>query len=251
LKSVSEEQALNVRIATHEKFAKYEVNDWILKNLKLKKGEKILDIGCGSGKQLIPYAKLVGKDGLAYGVDASEDVLKETMGAAKKEGISIKVKQCKMEELAECIGKKKQFDAIASSFAIYYSKNIDKTVSDIRLLLKDGGRVFVCGPTEGNNRELAELHAKVAPLPDKFFEHVGFMANTALPTFRRHFKNVKTSVFKNPIVFPNKQALLDYWNSYTLFNEGVKAKFEELVDEYFNKKSKFTTHKVVLGVLAK
>ena len=251
MKPVGEEQALTVRIATHEKFAKYEVNDWILENLELTEGEKILDIGCGSGKQLIPYAKRVGRDGLAYGVDASGEILKEAVEAARKEGASIEFKQCKMEELAECIGRKKQFDAIASSFAIYYTRNVDKTVSDIRSLLKDGGRVFVCGPTAGNNKELAELHAKVAPLPDKFFEHVEFMANTALPTFRKHFKNVKTSIFKNPVVFPNKQALLDYWNSYTLFNEKAKAKFEALVDEYFSKRSRFTTQKVVLGILAK
>ncbi len=250
MKSASEEQALSIRIATHGQFAKYEVNDWILKNLNLKKGERILDIGCGSGKQLVPYAKVVGEKGLAFGVDLSEELLEESKEAAKKARVSIKVKRCGMEELAEDLGKER-FDVAASSFAIYYSKDIDKTVSDIHALLKDGGRVFVCGPTEGNNGELAELHAKVAPLPNKFIEHTQFMANIALPTFTKHFETVKTSIFKNPIKFPNKRTVLDYWNSYTLFNEKAKGKFESLLNEYFDKKSAFVTNKVVLGILAK
>jgi len=250
LKPVTEEQALSVRIATHGQFAKYEVNDWILKNLNLKKGERILDVGCGSGKQLIPYAKIVGEKGLAFGVDLSEELLEESKEAAKKAKVSIKVKRCGMEELVEGLGKER-FDVVASSFAIYYSKDIDKTVSDICSLLKEGGRAFVCGPTEGNNRELAKLHAKVAPLPNKFIEHTQFMANKAVPAFKNHFRVVKTSIFKNPITFPSKRGVLDYWSSYTLFNERAKGKFESLIDDYFAKKSSFVTHKVVLGILAK
>lgn len=249
MKLISEEQALNVRIATHGKYAKYEVNDWILQHLKLKSGNKILDIGCGNGKQLIPYAKIVGMGGVAYGVDLLEHSLKEAEELAEKEGVSVKVKQCAMEELAERVDVK-GFDAIASSFAIYYSKDIDKTVAAIHSLLKKGGRVFVCGPTEGNNRELAKLHAKVATLPSKFIEHTNFMDNIALPTFRKHFRSVKTSVFKNPIVFPNKKAVLDYWNSYTLFNEKARSNFESLLANYFERKRSFTTHKVVLGILS-
>lgn len=251
MKPISEEQALGIRITTHNRFGKYEVNDWILKNLNLKKGEKILDIGCGTGKQLIPYAKIVGEDGLAFGVDLSEELLEESKKAAKKARVSIKVKKCAMEELAECIGTGQKFDAISSSFAIYYSKDIGKTVLDIHSLLNDVGRVFVCGPTEGNNRELAEMHAKVAPLSSKFIEHTQFVAKTALPTFKKRFKNVRTSIFKNPVTFPNKKSVLDYWSSYTLFNEKVKSKFESLVDDYFSKKPAFVTHKVVLGILAK
>lgn len=250
MKDVNETRALGIRIATHDQFSKYEVNDWILKNLNLKNGEKILDIGCGSGKRLIPYAKVVGKTGLAFGVDISEELLKKSEEAAKKAKVSVRVKKCGMEELAEALGKDR-FDAIASSFAIYYSKDIDKTVSDIYSLLKEGGRVFVCGPTEGNNKELAKLHIKVAPLPSNFIEHTQFMANTALPTFKKYFKTIKTSIFRNPITFPNKKTVLDYWNSYTLFNEKAKGKFESLLDEYFSKKSMFVTHKVVLGILGK
>ena len=250
MKPVTEEHAISVSIATHSQFAKYEVNEWILKNLDLKKGERILDIGCGNGKQLIPYAKIVGEKGLAFGVDLSEQQLEESREAAKKSKVLIKVKRCGMVELAEGLGKER-FDAVASSFAIYYSKDIDKTVSDIRSLLTEGGRAFVCGPAEGNNRELAELHSRVAPLPSKFIEHTQFMANSALPTFRRHFKNVKTSMFKNPITFPSKKAVMEYWSSYTLFDERAKDKFESLLDDYFARKSTFVTHKVVLGILAK
>lgn len=244
----SPEKALNIRISTHERFSKYEINDWILSTINLSSKERVLDIGCGNGKQLIPYSREIGPDGHALGLDISDELLDEAKRKAKDSGVKVELRRCGMEDLASCLDGK-IFDVISSCFALYYSKDYVKTMNDIWNLLEDGGRCFICGPTQGNNLELAELHTRVTELPPAFVEHTRFMEEEALPAFRNISENIETSIFRNPIEFPDKSSLLDYWKSYTLFNDDARLRFEELVDQIFESDGTFTTQKVVLGIL--
>lgn len=47
----------------------------ILKEIGLSIGESIADFGCGSGYFVIPAAKIVGDDGMVYGVDVLKNAL--------------------------------------------------------------------------------------------------------------------------------------------------------------------------------
>lgn len=47
----------------------------VLDLLNLKPGERILDLGCGTGELTLRLQELVGKDGLVVGIDASEDMV--------------------------------------------------------------------------------------------------------------------------------------------------------------------------------
>ena len=41
--------ALANRITSHKKFSNFDLHFWIKKNIKIKNGDRILDIGCGDG----------------------------------------------------------------------------------------------------------------------------------------------------------------------------------------------------------
>jgi SAM-dependent methyltransferase len=47
----------------------------ILQLLNASPGDKILDLGCGSGEVTAEIARLVGRDGIVVGVDSSEDMV--------------------------------------------------------------------------------------------------------------------------------------------------------------------------------
>lgn len=51
----------------------------ILKEIGIKKGQTVLDFGCGSGNYTIPAAKIVGEKGCVYALDKDEEALKELM----------------------------------------------------------------------------------------------------------------------------------------------------------------------------
>ena len=59
----------------------------MLSEAGVSEGQKILDIGSGSGTFSIPAAKLVGKDGLIYALDTNRGALKRLSNKVEKEGL--------------------------------------------------------------------------------------------------------------------------------------------------------------------
>ncbi|SRR6266404_9415137 len=45
--------------------------------LELKRGSRVLEVGCGTGRNLAPLLEAVGVEGKVYGVDLSEGMLAE------------------------------------------------------------------------------------------------------------------------------------------------------------------------------
>ncbi|MCK4731185.1 MAG: class I SAM-dependent methyltransferase [Methanophagales archaeon] len=58
-----------------------------LEDIGIKKGQTVLDFGCGSGHYTIPSAKVVGERGKVYAVEKDKEVLDKLMEQAKSEGL--------------------------------------------------------------------------------------------------------------------------------------------------------------------
>jgi ubiquinone/menaquinone biosynthesis C-methylase UbiE len=59
----------------------------ILKAAGLKKGQHVLEVGCGPGFFTIPAAHIVGKEGLVYAVDVNPYAIERVRGKIAREGI--------------------------------------------------------------------------------------------------------------------------------------------------------------------
>jgi ubiquinone/menaquinone biosynthesis C-methylase UbiE len=73
---------------------KSPVEEWIeeagekfLKDIGIKRGQKVLDFGCGSGNYTIPAAKIAGEDGLVYALDKDKKTLDELIRKAESMGL--------------------------------------------------------------------------------------------------------------------------------------------------------------------
>ena len=51
----------------------------VLKRIGIRKGQTVLDFGCGSGTYTIPAAKIVGQQGRVYALDQDKEALDELM----------------------------------------------------------------------------------------------------------------------------------------------------------------------------
>src|SRR5512143_3844 len=76
---------LLTRIDIHQKFGSRDIDQWMLDLLKIPKGSRILDVGCGAGKQCFLFHKaLQGKAEITGG-----DVNAELLAKARAENMSL------------------------------------------------------------------------------------------------------------------------------------------------------------------
>jgi ubiquinone/menaquinone biosynthesis C-methylase UbiE len=54
----------------------------ILQRIGIRRGQTVLDFGCGSGTYTIPVAKIVGEEGKVYALDKNKDALDDLMQKA-------------------------------------------------------------------------------------------------------------------------------------------------------------------------
>lgn len=239
---------LTQRIDSHKKFSKKDVNTWIFQKISLKDGEKLLDIGCGTGAQLLKLATTFPNSEI-FGIDTSDTSLEIIKNYCKKNNISnVTTIQGNMDDCISLLKDTNDFDVIISSYALYYSKNIPILISNIKKILKPSGRFFVCGPVKGNNLELIEFQAKIENSIVK--EPHYFMTEDILPEIKKNFKNVSEDYFSNPIHFPDSISLIQYWKSYYLYDAKIEKQFLENIKKFFEKNQAFVTTKKSIGILA-
>ncbi|CAE6426408.1 unnamed protein product [Rhizoctonia solani] len=107
--------------------------------LSARPGERIADMGCGTGELTLRLQKLVGEEGLILGVDASESMLK----IAEENGI--KNLLCCDIQMLEMPGKFEDligtFDAVFTNSTLQWCKQDPHgPVKSAKCLLKPGGR---------------------------------------------------------------------------------------------------------------
>ncbi|MDQ5968883.1 MAG: hypothetical protein QG579_40 [Patescibacteria group bacterium] len=96
------------------------------------RGKKLLDVGCGFGKDLL-YYKENGAD--VFGIDISKKMIQSAKEATKMENLS-------MQDYSKTNFKSDFFDVVVSRYALQYKKDLKSTFTELHRILKPGG-VFI------------------------------------------------------------------------------------------------------------
>jgi len=59
----------------------------VLRKIGIRKGQTVLDFGCGSGAYTLPVARIVSEEGIVYALDRDERALDELMQRSELEGL--------------------------------------------------------------------------------------------------------------------------------------------------------------------
>lgn len=248
------EITLKQRIEIHEKYSRYEINDWIKEKIRLAPKEKVLDIGCGNGKQTIMFAGVVGNAGKVIGVDISQDLLNEARILSHDAGLDISYLNHNANDPLPF--ENESFDVVSCCFSIYYYSDIPKTLNEMMRTLKKNGRIFIVGPTVNNANEMLSVYAKVMgkKIPQIREERI---QDEIIPLIQKTFSHVSVDIFKNPIEFPDSETFLRYFTS-TLLVQECKDNPEEMskklsiiekeTDRIIREKGKFVVTKEVYGI---
>ena len=104
----------------------------------LKKGMRVLDVGCGTGAITIGIAKKIGKTGQAIGLDSSEHLIKEGKGLFElPENLELVVGNLFTYEPTE------KFDLIVSARVLQWLNNPKVALEKLKTLLNPGGQISI------------------------------------------------------------------------------------------------------------
>jgi len=240
---------LKVRLGSHKKYSKKEINDWILANLPDLKDKIILDLGCGDGKQIFELIKHVGENGKIVGIDKNPDLIDE-INTKKGSDSRIKAVVGTLENFEHLLNDEK-VDIVISCFSIYYSTDPENTFSQIFNVLKDGGMAFIAGPTGGNSHELLKIHEGLVEIPKDFQKNIDFLTNKAIPFLKKNFTIENISFFQNKLAFPDLNSAMEYWKNGVLYNKEIEEKIKSRLQQHISQFNNFTITKQVMGVLVK
>ena len=219
------------RIDIHNQYGGRDIDKWMLDLLNIQKGSKILDVGCGAGKQCFKYFDTLAGDCQITGGDVSDELLAQAQSENEKRGSGITFMELDFNRpfnFAE-----DTFNLESCCFAIYYAENIPATISEMHRVLKPGGRLFTSGPMPDNKqlfyaiiREATD-NKPIPPMPGS-----SRYSSAILDALKATFSKVEVSIFENPLTFTEAQPFLDYTRASLSEDRKLWASFFQGKDDF-------------------
>ena len=124
--------------------------DWGLEKLDAQPGEKILEIGFGTGHCLVTLAKAVGQTGRVVGLDISDGMLAIARNRLQQQGLSDRVDLHLGDAAKLDFLESNSLDGVFMSFTLELFDNpeIPRVLQECHRILKPGGRLAVVSMTK-------------------------------------------------------------------------------------------------------
>ena len=126
--------------------------DWGLEKLSAQPGEKILEIGFGTGHCLVSLAKAVGSKGQVVGLDISDGMLSMARDRLRSERLDDRVDLHLGDAANLDFIEANSLDGVFMSFTLelFDTPEIPRVLQECHRVLKPGGRLAVVSMTKSN-----------------------------------------------------------------------------------------------------
>lgn len=110
----------------------------LIEGAKPKPGERVLDLGCGTGIVARRVAARVGNRGSVTAIDRSANMLAVARAIAERDSLSIEWHEGRAEALPFA---DERFDLVLSQFALMFFDDRQRALAEVRRVLARGGRL--------------------------------------------------------------------------------------------------------------
>ncbi len=249
---VTSSEKLKARLSANRN-ATRDFDEWCFRQLpELPLPARVLDLGCGNGKQVKLFAPMLSPQSEVIGLDLSGEMLaqlrEQYQGRAQLtliEGSFDELERC--ESLTE-----ESLDLAYASYALYYTKDLPKVIADLHRLLKPGGVFWVIAPYFGTNHEFLDiirpLH-EVEPFMDYVFDQ--FHQEVIALSEAQGFRSLKPSLLRNQIRFPDAEAFLTYLRHSLFYRPGHDEAITQAVQAVIAAQGYFAVSKNIISLQLK
>jgi ubiquinone/menaquinone biosynthesis C-methylase UbiE len=135
-------------------------------------GQRVLDVGCGTGPTTVELARRVAPGGSALGIDIAPSMLVAARARAGREGVE-NAKFVAGDAQSDDLGNG-TFDAVFSQFGVMFFSDPASAFANLRRALRDGGRMaFACWQDIFSNEwmfvpgsAVVAVTGELPPMPD-------------------------------------------------------------------------------------
>ncbi len=234
---------LEKRIEMNRTHSSIDFDSWLLDRLAVKPGEDILDVGCGSGAQTIPFAERVGDSGSVSALDISSDSVALLVSRIARQN-RVQAIAADMKDLHHVIAtqfKVKRYDLAQSTYALYYSGDRAQVLDTMRAALKPGGRCAVFTPNAPHG--LVDLAARFTTIPAAISDCMVFGPDVLAPYFETHFAAVAVHHFHNVVTLPSADLLIEFYRQTTYHDAAAEAPMRRHVEQEIRNTGSFRYEK--------
>jgi len=110
----------------------------------IKRGQTVLDLGCGSGTFTIDMARMVGETGIVIAVDVQEEMLQIVRKKSAKERLESRIITHKSEP--DRIGISDKIDFALAFYMVHEVPDAEAFLEEIAAVLKPTGKLLIVEP---------------------------------------------------------------------------------------------------------
>lgn len=213
----------------------------LVSEAKLRRGDLVLDLACGTGAVTRQIVGKIGKSGHVIGVDSSETALAIAKKSVKSKNVDFAILD------AENFGFGQKFDVITCQYALFFFPNASKALANIKNALKKNGKLVLAvhgaGDTVPYFSSILDSVQKFIPdyipagAPD--FDRFGTKQNLKKEISLAGFSNVVVREYK---FWYSPGSFSKYWSNYRKYlAKPLKEKLDKL-----DSKQKMELRKAVL-----
>jgi ubiquinone/menaquinone biosynthesis C-methylase UbiE len=199
---------LLARIDIHSKYGSRDIDQWMLELLQVSKGSRILDVGCGAGKQCFLFHKALEGEAEITGGDVSAELLEKARQENAKTDGTIRFMELDFNQRFPF--EDDHFDLLTACFTIYYAADIPFTIGEMHRVLKPGGRMFTTGPMPENKRLFYEIIHEATGKPIPPMPGSSRYGSQILEAIRAVCAKVEVHIFENPLAFETVEPFIAY-----------------------------------------
>ncbi len=220
---------LKMRLNINEKYQSKNFHSWLQKRLKIRTGEQILDVGCGTGAQTKFMAEDAGLNGHVTAIDISKDsieTLKKTIPNHIKDRVSAHVLD--MGDISTFLDnnfKDKNYTLAQSSYAIYYSPKRLEVLKEMQKRTAKTGRVSIFTPCPKHG--MIDFCSKFYDISEPVMDSLNFGEDILRPLFRKSFWEVEVHYFQSKLSISNFEDFKFFYEASTYYNESASEEVYE------------------------
>jgi SAM-dependent methyltransferase len=227
-----------------------DLTSWIIDQLRPRRGDAILEIGCSNGKRTLPLARIVGETGYVLAIDRSYEALSTLSLQSLEESLETQIRflQINLDSFGGHV-RANAFDRVLGSHSLSRIKHPRTAFNTIQRALKPDGTFFFYGPTRKDHAELRDFHADLCGERSAYETlEPTFMEGVGMQYVRDFFSDLEIVKFEQPLRLTSTEALHACWSVSKLYNEQLEQRFIQAAKHHFASQQVFETIHRVMGI---